>query len=94
MSAIDPNFNGRVSLHLLSRAVCSAQGVQRDRAKESAERKQQHQTKISTTYSESLPVDVVKVDWQARSLCDFERAVANFRKQQRDLLASHHELPH
>merc|ERR1712039_301686 len=91
--AIDPTFDGRVNLPTLGRAVAVAQGLQKQRAQAAERVKQQHQTKLSNSYSETLPVDVVKVDWQARSLFDFERSFERFRAQQRELLSMHNELP-
>lgn len=93
MLAIDPTFDGRVNFPPLSRAVAVAQGMQKQQSQATQLMKQQHQTKLSNSYSESLPVDVVKVDWQARSLFDFERSFGKFRAQQKELLSMHNELP-
>lgn len=94
MSIIDPGYDGRVNLPTVSRAVAAAQKFQTQRTQASQRLEQQHQAKIQTSYSESLPVEVVKVDRESRSLFNFERSFEKFRSQQRELLAQHNELPH
>lgn len=92
MTTIDPNFDGRVSLPVLNRAVNAAHKVQGERTQAAQQVERQFQAKLSTSYSESLPVEVVKVDRESRSLFNFERSFEKFRSQQRILLAHHNEL--
>jgi len=94
MTVIDPNFDGRVSLPVIARAIQATHKVQRQRDQSSQQQEKQHQNKLSTSYSESLPVEVVKVDMESRSLFNFERDFEKFRSQQRILLAHHNELGH
>jgi len=91
-SIIDPSFDGRINLPVLSRAIAAARSVKVQRAQASRMLRQQHQEKLSTSYSESLPVEVVKVDRECRSLFNFERSFEKFRSQQRALLAHHKEV--
>jgi hypothetical protein len=94
MAIIDPNFDGRVNLPIIARAIAADRKVQGDRAQAVQQAERQHQAKIQTSYSESLPVEVVKVDRESRSLFNFERSFEKFRHQQRILLAHHNELGH
>lgn len=93
MTIIDPNFDGRVNLPVISRALTAARKVQGVRTQVAQQEEKQHQAKLSTSYSESLPVEVVKVDRESRSLFNFERSFEKFRNQQRILLAHHNEVP-
>jgi hypothetical protein len=92
MTTIDPNFDGRVNLPLISRAVAAATKVQSQKLQASQLLAAQQQAKISTSYSESLPVEVVTVDKDCRSIFNFERAFEKFKNQQRLLLMHHNEL--
>jgi len=92
MTVIDPSYDGRVNLPTVGRAVAAANKVQGQRTKASQRMHQQHQAKLQTSYSESLPVEVVKVDRESRSLFNFERSFEKFRSQQRELLAQHNEV--
>lgn len=94
MTSIDPNFDGRVYLPIIARAVNTAHKVQGQRTQATQQLERQHQAKLSTSYSESLPVEVVKVDRESRSLFNFERSFQRFLTQQRTLLAHHNELGH
>lgn len=94
MGTIDPNFDGRVNLPVIARAVNAAHKVQGQRTQATQQLERQHQAKASMSYSESLPVEVVKVDRESRSLFNFERSFEKFRSQQRVLLAHHNELGH
>jgi len=94
MTSIDPNFDGRVNIPVLNRAVNAAHKVQGQREQASQQLERQHQAKFMSSYSESLPVEVVKVDRESRSLFNFERSFEKFRSQQRVLLAHHNELGH
>jgi len=94
MTVIDPNFDGRVSLPVIARALNAAHKVDRQRIQATQQLEKQHQNKLSTSYCESLPVEVVKVDMESRSLFNFERDFEKFRSQQRVLLAHHNELGH
>jgi hypothetical protein len=94
ISVIDPNFHGAVSLPVIGRAVAAAHMIEGQRTQAAQQVERQHQAKLSTSYSESLPVEVVKVDRESRSLFNFERSFEKFRNQQRVLLAHHNELGH
>jgi len=94
MSIIDPNFHGAISLPVLGRAVNAAHQIEGQRTQAAQQVERQHQAKLSTSYSESLPVEVVKVDRDSRSLFNFERSFEKFRAQQRSLLEQHGELGH
>jgi hypothetical protein len=94
LCTIDPNFDGRVNLPVIARAVNAAHQVQGHRTQAAQQVERQHQAKLSTSYSELLPVEVVKVDRESRSLFNFERSFEKFRSQQRVLLAHHNELGH
>jgi len=94
MSTIDTNFDGRVNLPLIQRAVNAAHKVQGQRTQAAQEVERKTQAKLTTTYTESLPVEIVKVDRESRSLFNFERSFEKFRSQQRVLLAHHNELGH
>mmetsp|Transcript_72901 Transcript_72901/g.204757 ORF Transcript_72901/g.204757 Transcript_72901/m.204757 type:complete len:503 (+) Transcript_72901:45-1553(+) len=91
MAYVDPSFDGRINFTMLEHAVAAARDVHRQRLRD-AERQAQHRVhRLTNSYHDSLPVDVVKVERQPKSLFDFERAFERFRKQQRDLLAHHGE---
>lgn len=92
MTTIDPNFDGRVNLPLISRAIAAATKVQGQRLQATQLLEAQQHAKISTSYSESLPVEVVKVDKDCRSIFNFERAFEKFKAQQHLLLMQHNEL--
>lgn len=94
MTTIDPSFDGRVNLAVINRAVNAAHKVQGERAQASQQLERATQAKQNTSYSESLPVEVVKVDRESRSLFNFERSFEKFRSQQRVLLIHHNELNH
>jgi len=94
LSIIDPSFDGRVNLPVLQRAVNAAHKVVGQRIQEAQQVERQFQSKLSTSYGESLPVEIVKVDRESRSLFNFEQSFEKFRSQQRELLASHNELGH
>lgn len=92
MHVIDPSFDGRVNLPKVARAIAAARGVQNQRAKQTEIAKQQHHEKIMHSYSETLPVEVVKVDRESRSLFNFQRSFNKFREQQMELLKQHNEV--
>jgi hypothetical protein len=94
MSTIDPGFNGRVNLPTLSRAVNTARGIRMQREQANDALLKQRQVKLSTSYSESIPVDVIKVDRYESSLLNFNRSFQKFLTQQRGLLEHHNEALH
>jgi len=94
MSTIDPNFDGRVNLPVIARAVNAAHKVQGQRMQAAQQVERQQVDMLRCHYAESLPVEVVKVDRESRSLFNFEKSFEKFRKQQRALLEQHHELGH
>lgn len=92
MHVIDPSFDGRVNLPKVARAIAAARGVQSQRVQQTELAKQQHHEKIMHSYSETLPVEVVKVDRESRSLFNFQRSFDKFREQQMELLKQHNEV--
>lgn len=91
MSTIDPAFEGRVKLPALNRAVNAARGVRMRKEEKQEQLRKQRQVKLQACYSESLPVDIVKVDHPASSLLDFNRSFQKFMNQQEMLLEQHSE---
>jgi len=94
MSTVHPAFDGRVNLPVVGRAIEAARCVQAHRAQSSENQQRQQKIKLSHSYSETLPVEVVKVDRNSRSLVIFEKSFERFRQQQRELLAQHNEVTH
>jgi hypothetical protein len=86
---IDATFDGYVNLASVAKAVNAARKTQ---GQQQGDR--QNKAKANASYCESLPVEVVKVEKEPRSLFDFERQYEKFRKQQRVLLEHHNEVPH
>lgn len=91
MSTVDPAFDGRVTLPRLARAVSAARGARVQQEKAVHDAKTQRQVKLNTTYSESIPVDVIKVDRYESSLLNFNRSFQKFVIQQKGLLDHHNE---
>lgn len=92
MSTIDPCFDGLVRLPVVSRAV----GVARSKRMRAEEAKRlalkQRQVKLRTSYSETIPCEVVRIEPEPSSLLNFNRACAKFKGQQTQLLSHHNEL--
>mmetsp|Transcript_4042 Transcript_4042/g.12047 ORF Transcript_4042/g.12047 Transcript_4042/m.12047 type:complete len:458 (+) Transcript_4042:254-1627(+) len=88
---IDQSSDGRVRLPAAARAVAVARAVRKKQQHATEQLHQQRQVFLSTKYSESLPVDVVKLDKEPKSLYNFERSMEKFRSQQRALLVQHNE---
>merc|ERR1740130_1444718 len=86
MFHLDSSFDGRVNLGAIGRAVAAAQACRLRRATETRDAEQQYQQKINLRYHDTLPVDIVKVDRNPRSLFDFERSFKKFESQQKELL--------
>jgi len=93
MTIIDPKFDGRVNFPALGLAVAAAQRAQIAASQASERMQQQREVKLSQSYSESIPVEVVSVDRESRSRCIFERSFEKFKSQQRVLLSHHDEIP-
>jgi len=93
MSVIDPMFDGYVYFPALREALRAADAFKRQERDASTASATCNGRRADTTtlYSESLPVDAVKVH-ERKSLWDFERTAAKFRNQQMELLAQHGEL--
>lgn len=91
---VDPNFDGRVNFTALERAVVSARDLNRRRIQEAERLAQKHEHKLTSSYSEALPIDLVRVEKLPKSLLDFERSFERFKKQQKELLTHHGELMH
>jgi hypothetical protein len=88
MLIIDPTFDGYVYFPAL-KAALKAAGVRHRQTQEcssSLHGKITCPERINAMYSETLPVDVVKVDKRPKSLHDFERQASRFRMQQSDLV--------
>lgn len=92
MSFIDPDFDGRVNYPALKRGISAAQGVVR--SQQQARAAEGHQVKaaaLGTSYGSELPIAVVTVDKNSKSVFDFHRSMGMFRKQQAALLSQHGE---
>jgi len=91
ISTIHQSSDGRVRLLALGRAVSVARRVRQRQQQATEQLKQERQVFLSTKYSATLPVDVVKLDKESKSLYDFERSLEKFRTQQKELLVLHNE---
>lgn len=89
MYEVDPDFDGRVSLPNLSKAISATKASFREEF-EGAQH-EQAQAKTVETYGERLPLQKVKVDKVPRSLFMFEQSFSKFRRQQSRLLVMHKE---
>lgn len=94
MVLLDPTFDGRVYFQSLAKAISSAEASRKQVAEASQTWQRRHKSRTSVRYGGPLPVDIVKVEREPRSLYDFERSVEHFRQQQKDLLMLNHELAH
>lgn len=93
MFHLDSSFDGRVNLAAIGRAVAAAQACRLQRATEARDAEQKYHERINLRYHDTLPVDIVKVDRNPRSLFDFERSFKKFESQQKELLTLHKEGP-
>jgi len=91
IATIHQSSDGRVRLLALGRAVSVARGVRQRQRQATEQLKQERQVFLSTKYSATLPVDVVKLDRESKSLYEFERSLQKFRTQQKELLVLHNE---
>jgi len=91
MALIDPDFDGRVNYPALNRAVTSAQNLQRKQAQATVGPGSRGPMAACASYGAELPVDVVKVDKNSKSVFDFNRSKDMFYRQQAALLAHHGE---
>eukprot|EP00929_Paragymnodinium_shiwhaense_P009076 TRINITY_DN113128_c0_g1_i1.p1 TRINITY_DN113128_c0_g1~~TRINITY_DN113128_c0_g1_i1.p1 ORF type:complete len:482 (+),score=112.67 TRINITY_DN113128_c0_g1_i1:143-1588(+) len=91
MHTIDKSFDGRVSLPVLTRAIAYARGVRMQKEQAQDNLRRQRQVKLNTSYSESMPIDVIKVDRYESSLLNFNRSFQKFVNQQKQLLEHHNE---
>jgi len=98
MMLLDPDFDGRVNLPALTRAVTAAQAVQRKplqalqpKVRSQSAGRFRGSTATLASYGAELPVEVVKVDKNSKSVCDFNRSRDMFHKQQAAMLAYHGE---
>jgi len=91
MSIIDPSFDGKVSVPTLDRAVRAARRIRVHREEAENERRKRRQVKLSHSYSDPIPVEVVRVEYPASSLLNFNRSFQKFMSQQRVLLDHHNE---
>lgn len=92
ISVIDQSSDGRVSLPALARAIGVARGLRKQQRQATERQHQQRQVFLNTKYSDSVPVDIVKLDKNSKSLYNFERSLEKFRSQQRELLIQHNEV--
>jgi len=88
---IDQTADGRVRLPAVARAAAVARNLRKQQRAATEQLQQQREVFLSTKYSSSLPVDVVKLDKDSKSLYNFERSLEKFRSQQRELLVQHNE---
>lgn len=88
---IDQTGDGLVRLPAVARAVAVARNLRKQQKAATEELQQQREVFLNTKYSSSLPVDVVKLDKNSKSLYTFERSFEKFRSQQRALLVQHNE---
>lgn len=91
MSLIDPEFDGRVNYPALSRGVAASQTVQRKKAQGNGGTAGRGPKATGAFYGGELPIEVVKVDKNSKSVFDFNRSRDMFFKQQAALLAFHGE---
>jgi hypothetical protein len=91
LSIIDSSFDGKVSIPKLDRAVRAARRIRVNHEKTENERQKRRQVKLSHSYSDPIPVEVVKVEYPASSLLNFNRSFQKFMSQQRVLLEHHNE---
>lgn len=89
---MDPDFVGLVTVPAAGRALQAARAVRRRRETEEARERRARQVKLSTTYTDYLPAEAVRVEAVPASLLDFNRARERFGKQQKQLLAFHDEF--
>jgi len=92
ISLIDHSSDGRVNLPALARAIGVARCLRKEQQQATQMRQQQRQVFLNTKYSDSVPVDIVKLDKNSKSLFNFERSLERFRSQQRELLVQHNEV--
>lgn len=91
MQIVDKSFDGRISLPVVTRAVNFARSVRMKKDQEKDAIRKQRQVKLNTSYSETMPIDVIKVDRYESSLLNFNRSFQKFVTQQKQLLEHHHE---
>jgi len=91
VSLIDPDYDGRVNYPALTRAITAAQNLQRKQAQANTAAVSRGPLAETTNYGAELPVDMVKVDPNSKSVYDFNRSRDTFCKQQKALLAFHGE---
>merc|ERR1712217_121309 len=91
ISVIDPGADGRMKIPALDRAVSVARGLHKQKQQAWEKSHQDRQVFLNTKYIDSLPVDVIKIDKQPKSIHSFERSMDKFRNQQRELLVHHNE---
>jgi len=91
MTLIDPDFDGRVNYPALNRAVAAAQNAQRKQRRARSAGHSRGSMVTSAIYGAELPIDVVKVDRNSKSVYDFNRSQEVFQRQQTALLAHHGE---
>ncbi|CAE8631333.1 unnamed protein product, partial [Polarella glacialis] len=95
MSLIDPDFDGRVILDTLNRAIANSRSARKliTQASGLLSSEEARPDSRHATYGKAAPVEMVKVDRMPKSLCNFEMSFEKFRKQQRELLTVHNETP-
>ncbi|CAE8713652.1 unnamed protein product, partial [Polarella glacialis] len=94
ISALDPCFDGLVSLPVLSRALKALRKNSDVAAAAGSARLflGRQDAAMRRTYGEVASVDVVRLEFQAESIFKFDRSFAKFRDQQRELLDQHLRL--
>jgi len=91
IAVIDPSSDGRMRLPALDRAVGVARRLHKQQQEAWEKSNKDRQVFLSTNYGDSLPVSVIKIDKQPKSIHTFERSLEKFRSQQRELLVHHNE---
>jgi len=92
MSVIDPQFDGCVYFPALKEAIRAVEEFERGKDSSPTSAKLTGRSRHVAQYSDSLPVDIVKVDKKPKSLFDYQKQAEKFRSQQMELLARHGEV--
>ncbi|CAK9117850.1 unnamed protein product [Durusdinium trenchii] len=93
MQDLDPNFDGRVILSEVHRCVQATRAICGQKVfKDHLNRGNTTILAPTNLYSESMPVEKVKVEMKPKSLWDFECSFEQLRQQQHELLIIHKEI--
>eukprot|EP00933_Yihiella_yeosuensis_P015638 TRINITY_DN13582_c1_g1_i1.p1 TRINITY_DN13582_c1_g1~~TRINITY_DN13582_c1_g1_i1.p1 ORF type:complete len:479 (+),score=79.33 TRINITY_DN13582_c1_g1_i1:360-1796(+) len=92
MGVLDPCYNGRVSLPVLSRCLRAVHRQMYSNFEKTLGRSfhgDRSQDKTFVKYGEAVPVDTVRLELQSDSIINFEKLFTKFRSQQKELLDHH-----